>query len=512
MSQKLVRSTSTVALFTFLSRIGGFLRDIILAGIFGAGGFFDAFVVAFRLPNFFRRLFGEGAFAQAFVPILAEQRANQTQEEVQAFVDHVGGSLTFVVSCFVVLAEIFAPFVIMIFAPGFMHDPARFHATIHLVRVMFPYLLLIVLTAFASAILNTYGVFAAPAFTPVMLNIALIGVALLWAPHAAQPIYVLGWGVMLGGLCQFLIQIPFLKRIQLVPRFRWGFLDPGVVRVMKRMLPALFGVSVAQIGLLIDNIFASFLPRGSVSWLYYSDRLIYFPLGIIGVALATVVMPFLSKNHAEKDETIFSATLDWALRCTLFVGLPAAVGLFFVSAPILSTLIHYGKFNSYDVIMTAKSLSAFAVGLPAFMAIKILASAFYARQNIGAPVRVAAITVGINIILNFILVFPLKHAGLALATSLSSTFNALTLFVLLIRKHIFKPGRVWRKTIFQLLLANGVMGAVLVLLAGPVAPWLTWPALTRAWHLAMVLFAGAVSYVVILGILGVRLKHFRSPN
>ncbi|OGT41146.1 MAG: murein biosynthesis integral membrane protein MurJ [Gammaproteobacteria bacterium RIFCSPHIGHO2_12_FULL_40_19] len=511
MSQKLVRSTSTVAIFTLLSRIMGFLRDIILASIFGAGGLFDAFVVAFRLPNFLRRLFGEGAFAQAFVPILAEQRTTRSHEEVQDFVNHVAGTLSFIVCGVVILAEIFAPLVIMIFTPGFVHDPVRFQVTEHLFHIMFPYLLLIVLTALAGAILNTYGIFAAPAFTPILLNIALIGVALLWAPHTSQPIYVLGWGVMLGGFAQLFIQIPFLKRIQLIPRFKLGFRDVGVTRVMKRMLPALFGVSVAQIGLLIDNVFASFLPQGSISWLYYSDRLIYFPLGIIGVALATVVMPYLSRNHAEKDEKIFSATLDWALRCTLFIGLPSAVGLFVLAGPILSTLIQYGKFNSFDVVMTAKSLSAFAVGLPGFMLIKILASAFYSRQNIGTPVRVGAIAMLANIILNFILVFPLKHAGLALATSLSSLVNTTLLWMLLAKQNIFIPSKVWGKTIFQLIVSNGIMAACIDFLAGPLTPWLTWSVFTRITHLLLILCVGMLSYFVVLGLTGLRVRHFRSP-
>lgn len=511
MSQKLVRSTSTVAFFTLLSRIMGFARDIILASIFGAGGLFDAFVVAFRLPNFLRRLFGEGAFAQAFVPILAEQRVNQSHEEVQAFVDHVAGTLTTIVAGVVVLSEIFAPILIMIFAPGFLRDPARFHIAVHMIHIMFPYLLLIVLTAFAGAILNTCGVFAAPAFTPVLLNIALIGVALLWAPHASKPIYVLAWGVMIGGLAQMLIQIPFLKRVNLMPRFRINFRDPGVIRVMKRMLPALFGVSVAQISLLVDNMFASFLPAGSISWLYYSDRLIYFPLGIIGVALATVVMPYLSKNHAQKDEKIFSATLDWALRCTLFIGLPCAVGLFILAGPILSTLIHYGKFNNNDVIMTAKSLSAFAVGLPAFMLIKILASAFYSRQMIRTPVKIAAIALVVNLMLNAILIFPLKHAGLALSTSISSTVNAGLLWTLLIKQNIFAPSRVWRKTIMRLVIANGAMALVIYFMAGSLTPWLGWDAMTRILHLILILFAGMASYFLLLGLMGVRVRHFRSP-
>ncbi|MCX7125963.1 MAG: murein biosynthesis integral membrane protein MurJ, partial [Gammaproteobacteria bacterium] len=388
----------------------------------------------------------------------------------------------------------------------------RFHIAVHLCQEMFPYLLLIVLTALAGAILNTYGIFAAPAFTPVLLNIALIAVALLWAPHAAQPIYVLGWGVIIGGMAQLLIQIPFLKAIKLMPKFKLGFHHEGTLRVMKRMIPALFGVSVAQIGLLIDQIFASFLQKGSISWLYYSDRLIYFPLGIIGVALATVVMPYLSRNHANKDEKIFSETLDWALRCTLFIGLPCAVGLFILAGPILSTLLHSGKFNDFDVIMTAKSLSAFAVGLPAFMLIKILASAFYARQNIKTPVKIAAVSMGSNLIFNFILVFPLKHEGLALATSLSAIVNAALLWILLVREDIFTPLNVWKKTLLQLLIANGVMALLLYFLAGQITPWLNWSILMRVLHLLLVLIVGVASYILMLGIMGIRIRHFRSPN
>src|SRR3990167_3385074 len=512
MSQKLLRSTSTVSLFTLLSRIMGFVRDIILANIFGAGGLFDAFVVAFQLPNFLRRLFGEGAFSQAFVPILAEQRATKTHEAAQSFVNHVSGTLAFIVSTVVLISEIAAPLLVMIFAPGFLRDPTRFHIAVHLCHIMFPYLLLIILTALAGAILNTYGLFAAPAFTPVLLNIALIAVALLWAPHTTQPIYVLGWGVIMGGLAQLLIQIPFLKAIQLMPKFKLGFRHEGTLRVMKRMIPALFGVSVAQISLLIDRIFASFLPNGSISWLYYSDRLIYFPLGLIGVALATVVMPYLSRNHANNDQKIFSATLDWALRCTLFIGTPCAVGLFILSGPILSTLLHSGKFNSFDVIMTAKSLSAFAVGLPAFMIIKILASAFYARQNIKTPVKIAAVSMVVNLIFNAILIFPLKHAGLALATSISAIVNAGLLWILLVRENIFMPLHIWKKTVLQLFISNAVMATCIYFLAGQISPWLHWPIIIRISHLLAVIAAGMGSYCLMLGLMGIRLRHFRSPN
>ena len=512
MSQKIVRSTSVVAGFTFLSRISGFIRDIIFASIFGAGGMFDAFVIAFKLPNFLRRLFGEGAFSQAFIPILAEQRAEKSPADVQSFVDRVAGTLGMSVLIVVLIAEIAAPLLVMIFAPGFVDDPARFALTQQLLHIMFPYLLLIVLTAFAGAILNTCGLFAAPAFTPVLLNVSFIAVALWWAPHSSSPITTLAWGVIFGGFAQLFIQIPFLKNVRLLPRFKIGFRDPGVVRVMKRMLPALFGVSVAQISLLVDNMFASFLPASSISWLYYSDRLIYFPLGIIGVAIATVVMPYLSRNYSEKEESIFSATLDWALRTTLLIGFPAAVGLFVLSGPTLATLLHYGKFSTFDVVMTAKSLRAFAVGLPAFMLIKTLASAFYARQNIKTPVKIAAAAVIVNLIFNALLIFPLKHAGLALSTSISAILNAALLWIFLIKHGIFQPSLGWRKVIIQLIVANSGMGLLVAVLAGALTPWLAWSAMTRVVHLVLILLAGVMFYVGLLWTMGLRLRHFRSPS
>lgn len=509
MASRLVKSTSTVAAFTLLSRIMGFLRDVILARIFGATGLFDAFVVAYKLPNFLRRLFGEGAFSQAFVPILAEYRANESPEKIQDFVDHVAGTLTASVMLVVILFEIAAPFLIMIFAPGFFKDPARFAICVHLLRIMSPYLLLIVLTAFAGAILNTFGLFAAPAFTPILLNLALIGAAMFWAPHTSQPIFVLGFGVLIGGLSQLLIQLPFLKHVKLLPKMALGFRHPGTKRVMKRMIPALFGVSVAQIGLLVDNVFASFLPVGSISWLYYSDRLVYLPLGVIGVALATVVLPYLSRQHAKSNELVFSNTLDWALRCTLFIGVPASVGLFVLAGPVLATLIHYGKFNSMDVVMTAKSLRAFAVGLPAFMLIKVLASAFYSRQNIRTPVKIAAVALVINLGLNAALIVPLKHAGLAFATSGAAIVNALLLCILLVRNKIYIPQSPWRRWFVSLVLANGAMAALLLWLAGPLSFWLHWSMLSRVGHLVSVIAAGVAGYFVMLWLLGLRWRDFR---
>lgn len=509
MSGRLIKSTSIVAGFTLLSRITGFIRDIILASAFGASGLFDAFLVAYKIPNFLRRLFGEGAFSQAFVPILADYRENQPEKNVREFVSHVFGTLAVTVGFVVVLFEILAPFIIMIFAPGFFHDPARYAACVHLLRIVSPFLLFIVLTAFSGAVLNTCGLFAVPAFTPVLLNFAFIGTALFWAPHTAYPIYTLGFGVVIGGVLQVVLQIPFLKKIGLLPRPIVGFKDAGTRRVMKRMVPALFGVSVAQISLLVDNVFASFLPAGSISWLYYSDRLIYFPLGIIGVALATVVLPYLSRQHAKNDEGVFSNTLDWALRCALFIGMPAAVGIGVLAGPMAATLFQRGQFSGFDVIMTTKSLHAFAVGLPAFMLIKVLASAFYSRQNIGTPVKVAAIAMVANLVLNAILVFPLKHAGLALATSLASILNAGLLFVLLVRHKIYQPGRRWIRLLSALILANGVMGVVLFYVAGPLHRWLGWHTLVRAEHLGLAIVAGVLSYFFVLWFAGIRRADFK---
>lgn len=512
MPNKLLKSTSLVASFTLLSRLAGFMRDIILASIFGATGLFDAFIIAFKLPNFLRRLFGEGAFSQAFIPMLAEYRAKHTKEDTQDFVNHVTGTLAASVFAVVILFEIAAPLIIMIFAPGFLKDPARYAVAVHMLRIISPYLLLIVLTALAGAILNTFSIFAPPAFAPVMLNVALIAVSLWWAPYTQFPIYTLGVGVLLGGILQLIIQLPYLKKIHLLPKLKMGFKHPGTLRVMKRMIPALFGVSIAQISILIDNVFASFLQSGSISWLYYSDRLIYFPLGVIGVALATVVMPHLSKQHATQNHAVFSKTLEWALKCTLLIGIPSALGLFVLAKPILMTILHYGKFNYFDVIMTAKSLCAYAIGLPAFMLIKILASAFYSKQNIKTPVKIAGIALLLNILLNFILIHPLKHAGLALSTSIAASANALILFFMLIHLDIYRPSKAWVKIIVTLVLANVVLGVFLSVFGGDITLWLSRSVVEKILHLLALLIGGVALYFAVLRLSGIRWQDFKTAE
>ncbi len=496
---------------TLISRLGGFARDVVTALVFGAGPAFDAFVIAFKIPNFLRRLFGEGAFAQAFVPVLAEYRTKRTHEEVQQFINHIAGCLGFALLVVVAIAEIIAPFIVMVFAPGFVHDPMRFQYSTHMIRITFPYLILIALTAFAGAALNTFNRFAMPAFTPVILNIVLIAVAYWWAPHAATPIYVLAWGVVIGGVLQLVAQIPSMRRLRITPIPKWNWHDPGVLRVMKLMVPALFGVSVAQLSLLIDNFFASFLPVGSISWLYYSDRFTYLPLGVIGVALATVVLPNLSRHHSAQSPQAYSATLDWALRMSMLIGIPAAVALFVLSGPLLATLIRHGAFSIHDVLMTRRSLWAFSVGLPGFMLIKILASAFYSRQNIRTPVKVAAVCMLVNLILNIIFIHPLAHAGLALSTSLASLLNAILLLILLLRGDIYHPQPSWFMLSLRIIFANVIMAVVLVWYAGRLQRWIDWDLWQRSWHLAVAVLLGIVIYIVMLIVAGLRTSHLRPP-
>ncbi len=511
LNKKLFRSTSIVAFMTMLSRLLGFARDVILAQIFGAGPGFDAFVVAFKIPNFLRRLFGEGAFSQAFVPVLAEYKEKKTPEEMQAFIDGIAGQLGAATLLVVLLAEIFTPILVLVFAPGFVNDPHRLHIAQHMLHLTFPYLFFIALTAFAGACLNTMGNFAVPALTPILLNVSMIIAALWFSPHTKMPIYALGWGVILAGVAQLAIQIPFLSKVGMLARPRLNWKNQGVQRVLKLMVPALFGVSVAQISLMIDNFFGSFLPAGSISWLYYSDRLTYLPLGVFGVALATVVLPQLSRQHAKGTTEQFSVTIDWSIRCVLLIGVPAAIGLFALAGPLLATLIHRGQFGVRDVYMTERSLMAFSVGLPGFMLIKVLASAFYSRQNIKTPVKIAAVALLINLALNLALIKPLAHAGLALATSLASLCNAGMLLALLVREAVYVPAAGWGKFVLRGAIGSGAMLALLWYFSAPLATWLAWTGWQRVWHLFALIFAAIIIYFLGLYISGMRTSDFNPP-
>ncbi len=509
MSKQLLKSTVLVGSMTFISRILGFIRDMVAAHFFGASQGYDAFIVASKIPNFMRRLFAEGAFSQAFVPVLSEYKANRTAAEVKQLVDRVSGCLSLILFGVTVVGVLAAPLLILIFAPGFALSDSgdRFDLSVQMLRITFPYLLFISLTAFAGGILNCYERFAVPAFTPVFLNVMMI-IAMIWlAPTLSQPIMALAWGVFLGGVVQLLFQIPFLQQIHLFPKFEWNWQDPGVRRILLLMLPALLGVSVNQLNLMLSSVFASFLPVGSVSWLYYAERLMEFPLGGFGVALATVVLPRLSRHHAKDEDTHFSTTLDWGIRWVMLVGFPAALGLALLAGPLLATLFQSGRFTERDVTMSQTCLVAYAVGIMGFMLVKIFASAFYAKQDIKTPVRFAMVTVIANLVLSLILIKPLAHAGLALATSLAALLNAGLLGYFLLTRKLYRLQAGWSMFGVRLLVALAVMAGVIVFLNPPLATWFDFDNFQRAVTLFVLIVASGCAYLVTLLGVGLRWDH-----
>ncbi len=492
---------------TLISRILGFIRDVVIAFIFGAGTNTDAFFIAFKIPNFMRRLFAEGAFSQAFTPILSEYKTKREKAEVKDLINHVAGHLGTILTLITVIGILIAPLLVLIFAPGFIQQQEKFDLTVMMLKITFPYLLFVALTAFAGAILNTYGRFAVPAFTPVLMNICLIGAAILFAPYFEQPVMALAWGVFVSGIVQLLFQLPFLSRLGLLPIPRIRRHDEGVKRVYRLMIPALFGVSVSQVNLLIDTLMASFLVTGSISWLYYSDRLMEFPLAIFGIALATVMLPDLSKSVARGDMQKYNQTLNWALRWVFLIATPSMLGLMILAAPILATLFHNGAFGEHDVMMTARSLIAYAFGLLGFVLIKILASGFYSRQDTRTPVKIAVIAMITNMVLNLILIWPLAHAGLALATSLAAILNAGLLYRGLRKQGVFQPQPGWRNLLIRTTLASCCMVLLLWWGSGTLSEWLNLGTFDRALHLFGWIIAAIVVYFVSLILFGLRLHH-----
>ncbi|NRP37660.1 putative peptidoglycan biosynthesis protein MurJ [Marinobacterium sp. xm-a-121] len=516
MSQKatsgggLLRSSAVVGIMTMISRVLGLIRDVVVAGYFGASGASDAFFVAFKIPNFLRRLFAEGAFAQAFVPVLSEYRSQRDLKAVQFLVNRTAGSLGSVLLLVTLVGSLGSPLLAMLFAPGFyMSGSESFGLAADMLRITFPYLMLISLTAFCGAILNSYERFAVPAFTPVLLNLCLIGSAVYLSPMFDPPIMALAWGVLMAGTVQLLFQLPFLARLRLLPVPQAGWKDEGVRRILKLMLPALFGVSVAQINLLLDTVLASFLQTGSVSWLYYSDRLAELPLGVFGIAIATVILPSLSRKHAEKSGEEFAKMLDWAVRMVLLIGIPSAVALILLAEPLLTTLFHYGEMTDRDVSMAAMSLRAYGLGLLAFMLIKVLAPGYFSRQDTKTPVKIAVKAMVANMVFNLILIFPLAHAGLALATALSAFMNAGWLLHGLIKQGVFKWQTGWLRWSMQLLFANALMAVVILLFAPVASDWLS-AGLWQRVEWMFLLVAGAVLvYCASLILSGVRIRHLR---
>ncbi len=504
MSKSLLKSTSLVSAMTMISRLLGFVRDMLAAQIYGVGPAVDAFYIAFKIPNFMRTLFAEGSFSQAFVPVLSEYRQQRTADEVKTFISHVSGGLGFALLLISILGEIITPIIILISAPGL--EPYRFQLAIDMLRVTFPYLMLISLTAFSGAILNSYGSFSVPSFTPALLNICLIAAALFFSHFFHVPVEAQAWGVLVAGVVQLVFQLPFLYRkgFLVLPRINWK--DPGVRKVLRLMIPAIFGASVIQISLLLNTIFASFLKVGSVTWLYYSDRLAYFPLGVFGVAIATVVLPHLSRKHADQNPEQFKRSLEWGVKMNLLLGMPATVVLAVFSGPIITALFQYGKFNPYDVIMTQESVIAYAIGLQAFMLVKLLSSGFYARQDIKAPVKYSLITLIFNMILNGVLIIPLAHAGLALATSLASWTNVFLLMGGLYRRGIYIFSKTWIRFLMQIIPANLAILAYLCWQPRSLQTWFAMSAHIRGIHLVVILSVASIIYVTVLILLGYRMK------
>lgn len=490
---------------TFISRILGLIRDIVIARYFGAGLGADVFFVANKIPNFLRRLFAEGAFSQAFIPVLAEYR-NRGDKDLKALIANTSGTLATILFVITVIGVLAAPILIMLFAPGFIGDDYKISLAGNLLKITFPYLFFISLTALAGAILNSFGKFAVPAFTPVFLNLSLIASAIWLAPHLAEPVTALAWGVFIGGVVQLLFQIPFLIKLGQLPKPRWGWKDSGVQKILKLMLPAMFGVSVVQINLLLDTLLASFLITGSISWLYYSDRLVGFPLGILGVALATVILPSLSKKHAAKSTVAFSNTIDWALRWVFIIATPAAIGLIWLAEPLLLSLFQYGEFSAADAHQASLSLMAYGLGLLPFIFIKILAPGYFARQDTKTPVKIGVIALATNMVLNIILMIQFAHAGLALATSISAALNATLLYIGLRKLSVYQPRAGWGRFLVQLLIPNIALMAVLFWLTPETIEWVNstvWQRFTLLFGLIVIAMA---AYFMTLSLVGIKIK------
>ena len=514
--RRLLKSTSVVSSMTLLSRILGLARDIVFARFFGATIVMDAFIVANRIPNMLRRFFAEGAFSQGFVPVMARYREKHEQAEARQFVDAVAGTLGLILFLITLAGVIAAPILVAIVAPGFVGEDGRFDLATAMLRFTFPYLLFVSLTAFAGGILNTYGRFAVPAFTPVILNVVLIAGALWLAPTLEEPGMALAYAVLAAGIIQLLFQIPFLSRIHAVPRPRWQPRHPGVKRVTTLMLPAIFGSSVAQINVLLGGIIASMLGVGKISLLYFSDRLMEFPLGLFGIALATVTLPHLSRQHANESTRDFSNTVDWSMKLVFLIAVPAAIGLIILAEALVATFYFSGEFTVFDLRMTALALQAFALGLVGFSYVKILAPAYFARENTRTPVRFGLIALAVNFVLSVALAYVLTraeyegtHAGLALAISVSAILNAWLLYRGLRRDNVLRHFSGWGKLSGQVVAAIVLMTLCLVIMERPLDWWVAATVIDRLIWLSASVFAAMVVYFAVLLLLGLRPSNLR---
>ncbi|MCY4358816.1 MAG: murein biosynthesis integral membrane protein MurJ [Gammaproteobacteria bacterium] len=507
--KSLLKASGVTGSMTMVSRVLGLVRDIVIARVFGTTDAADAFFLANKIPNFMRRLFAEGAFNQAFVPVLSEYRSLRSQTEVQQLINAVTGRLGGMLLLLTLIVMITAPWLAVPIAFGWYADQAeKFVLFVEMLRITFPYLLLISMTALCGAILNSYDRFAVPAITPAILNISLISCSFLLAPSLREPELALAWGVLIAGFAQLLFQLPFLARMRLLPRPTRAENHEGVKRIMRLMVPALFGVSVSQINLLLDTVIASLLVTGSVSWLYFSDRLMEMPLGTFGIAIAIVVLPSLSRKHAEASLGEFRETLDWALRLVCLIALPATLGLILIAEPLLITLFLSENFDVNDVISASGSLRAYALGLLAFMAIKILAPGYFARQNTSTPVRIGVVAMLVNMVLNILFYLAgLAHIGLALATSMAALVNAVLLWFGLRQADVFHFQAGWLRFGLQLLLGNAAMTIFILMLCDPWQQWLEYSLITQVGNLLLLITGAVALYASMLWLAGLRWHH-----
>ncbi|OBT06630.1 murein biosynthesis integral membrane protein MurJ [Vibrio sp. UCD-FRSSP16_10] len=517
MSKGLLKSGAIVSAMTLVSRVLGLVRDVVVANLMGAGASADVFFFANKIPNFLRRLFAEGAFSQAFVPVLTEYHSKGDMDETRQLIAKVSGTLGVIVTIVTVLGVLGSGVVTAIFGTGWFLDwlnggpsAEKFEMASLMLKITFPYLWFITFVALSGSVLNTLGKFAVSSFTPVFLNVMIIFSAMMISPRLENPEIGLAIGVFLGGMVQFFFQIPFLIKEGVLVKPQWGWRDPGVVRIRTLMIPALFGVSVSQINLLLDTFIASFLQTGSISWLYYSDRLLEFPLGLFGIAIATVILPALSRKHVDSQSHAFAATMDWGVRMVVLLGLPAMLGLIVLAKPMLMVLFMRGEFGIHEVLQSSYSLIAYASGLLNFMLIKVLAPGYYSRQDTKTPVRYGIIAMTTNMVFNIIFAYHYGYIGLAMATALSAFVNMALLYRGLHRAQVYRLTKHTVSYIARVAIAGIAMVLAILYLLKPLDAWVEMSLKHRVMELITMIGAGACAYLIVALLLGIRLKHLKA--
>lgn len=510
--KSLFRSTSLVTVNRIISSILGFMRDMVWARIFGASVSFDAFVIAFHLPSFISYMISEAGLTRAFIPVLCENQIRKNSSDVKKFISHVSALLLVGLIFIVIFSIIFSPEIIKLFAPGFTASGNRQQLTVSLFRIMATGIFFSTLASLCSAILNAYGNYSVSSFTQIIFNISIIIISLFFTSFFNVPVYAVAWGILFSGILQLSLQIPFLHKKKLLVMPRLVLKDHDLRKTVKLMIPALLGVSVMQAGVLVDFIFSSTLPVGSITWLYYSAKLMELPVNTIGMGIATVVLPNLGRSHATNDHVGYNNSLNWAIHLAFFTSIPASIGLFLLAGPIVATLFGHGLFNQHDVMMTEKSTQAFAIGIVGFMVAKICASGFYAKQNTKLPMKIAVITVLLNIMLNFLLISKLAHVGLALATSLSNLVNAVVLLTLLIKKKHFQAHTHSTRNIFKILFSAAMMLLVLSFITPHFHIWLNEKLKWQIEHLFFDMTIAIVVYFAILFCLGFKIASLRGDT